>query len=163
VNARRPTFICDDNLGKLARLLRLGGYDTHFEPNIDNKSLIGVALDEGRIILTRDRELIENSLVREFLLITEDNWPEQLARVRDRYGIRFIRSKMLTRCLIDNTVTEKIPKNEVKDRVYPYTFENFDDFRICPACERTYWAGTHVMAMTRGLSDHGFEVFDDLK
>lgn len=158
--AEEPRFVCDDNLGKLARYLRVGGYDTLFDTAIDNNRLIQVSLDDKRYILTRDRRLIERRLVRYFLLIEDDRWQDQLRAVVNRFALRFSRARMFTRCLEDNTLTRRVAREDIRDRVWPYTYEHHDDFRECPLCKRVYWAGSHVTAMTDRLDDAGISITD---
>lgn len=153
-----PAFICDDHLGKLARSLRLGGFDTAYSRNITDNQLIALALNQNRHILTRDHQLIERQLVRNFLLIESDRWPVQLRQVFDRFGLSFRRDRMLTRCLEDNTPTESVRKDQVEKLVYPYTFQHHEDFRQCPSCRRVYWSGSHVTAMTDRLTTAGFTI-----
>jgi uncharacterized protein with PIN domain len=156
----QPRFVCDDNLGKLARYLRVGGHDTIFDSSIDNNRLIQVSLDEKRYILTRDRQLIERRLVRYYFYIEHDRWEHQLKAVVDRFRLVFSRSRMFTRCLEDNTPTREIAKERVKDRVWPYTYEQNDDFRECPECGRVFWSGSHVRAVLDRLGRAGIPIID---
>jgi uncharacterized protein with PIN domain len=143
----KSLFVCDDHLGKLARLLRLGGYDTFFDSVIDNSRLIQVSLDEKRWILTRDTRLIERRLVRRVFLIEHDRWQEQLKAVIDHFGLVFAADRLFTRCLEDNALIQPVAKEAIQRQVFPYTYEHFEQFYQCPACRRVYWAGTHTAAM----------------
>jgi len=154
-------FICDDNLGKLARYLRAGGFDTLFYKTIDNSRLIRLSLDEERYILTRDRKLTERRLVRYYFLIEDDYWPDQLRSVVERFGLIFRQSRLFSRCLEDNTPIIPVDKEAVRDLVYPFTFQNHTDFKRCPLCGRVYWSGTHVKAMLNRLRQAGIEVIED--
>lgn len=153
-----PAFICDDHLGKLARYLRLGGFDTAYSRDTSDNQLIAVALNENRYILTRDHWLIKRRLVRSYLLIESDSWPDQLRQVFDRFGLSFRRDRMLTRCLEDNTATEAARKDQIEKLVYPYTLKHHADFRQCPLCKRVYWSGSHVAAMIDRLAEQGFVI-----
>lgn len=155
-----PRFICDDNLGKLARYLRVGGYDTLFDPRIDNSRLIQVSLDDKRHILTRDRRLVERRLVRYYFLIGHDRWQEQLKAVMDHFGLAFSRARMFSRCLEDNALIEPVEKEAVRSLVFPYTYAHHADFRHCPQCRRVYWSGTHVDAMMSRLQRAGIAIDD---
>lgn len=156
----KPRFICDDNLGMLARYLRVGGFDTVFDKNIDNSRLIRISLDDRRFILTRDHRLIERRLVRYYFLVKENLWPDQLKAVLDHFGIKFKRSLMFSRCLEDNALIVPVEKEDIKNRVFPYTYEHHTDFRQCPACRRVYWSGTHIDAMIRRLKKAGIPIDD---
>jgi len=157
---KEPRFICDDNLGKLARYLRVGGYDTFFEKDIDNSRLIRISLDDRRFILTRDHRLIERRLVRYYFLIEQDLWPDQLKAVFGHFGIGYLRSGMFSRCLEDNALIVPADKEAVRDLIFPFTYEHHSDFRQCPACCRVYWSGTHTEAMVRRLEKAGIPIID---
>ena len=159
-NNPEPRFICDDNLGKLARYLRVGGFDTAFEKDIDNSRLIQLSLDDGRYILTRDRRLLERRLVRYYFLIEQDLWPDQLKDVLRNFEIQFKRSRMFSRCLEDNALIVSVDKESIRNLVFPYTYDHHSDFRQCPICRRVYWSGTHIEAMIRRLETAGIKIMD---
>jgi len=141
-------FAADDMVGRLARFLRMLGFDTFYHPHINDNQLIDKALKEKRIILTRDTRLIEKELVREYILIKSDNPKDQLFRVLDEFGLKPRKDAMLTRCLECNQILNDIAKEEIRDKVWPYVYDHHGDFRICPGCQRIYWRGDHVRAMT---------------
>lgn len=153
-----PKFVCDDHLGKLARYLRVGGFDTAFDREMTNSRLLQIALDEGRWILTRDRRLIERTLVRDLYFITHDRWPDQLQEVLSHFGMEFRKDRMFRRCLEDNGAIEPTPKETIVSRVFPFTYQHHDTFYVCPICKRVYWSGTHVEAMVRRLERFGIMV-----
>ncbi len=154
-----PRFVCDDHLGKLARYLRVGGFDTAFDPEMTDSRLIQVALDENRWILTRDHRLIERTLVRDLFFITHDHWPDQLRAVLTHFRLEFRKERMFSRCLEDNVKIEPTPKEVIASRVFPFTYQHHDTFYICPHCRRVYWSGTHVEAMIRRLERFGIMVY----
>ncbi len=143
----QPRFIADDMIGKLARFLRMLGYDTAYYKDISDTKLIEIALNENRIILTRDTQLVERVMVKEYILIRSDNAEFQLKQVLNLRGLVPDPSLFLTRCLNCNRPLEDISKVAVEGRVWPYVFKNHDRFKICPKCERIYWEGDHVGAM----------------
>jgi uncharacterized protein with PIN domain len=157
---KQPRFICDDNLGKLARYLRVGGFDTVFEKEIDNSRLIQISLDDKRYILTRDHRLIERRLVRYYFLIENDLWPDQVKAVINHFEIEFNRTQMFTRCLEDNALIILVEKEAIQHLVYPYTYEHHDDFRQCPQCQRVYWSGDHIKAIIDRLESAGISIKD---
>lgn len=156
----RPRFVCDDHMGKLARYLRVAGYDTVFDSAMDNNRLIQISLDEKRFVLTRDRRLVERRLVRYCLLLESDRWQDQIKVVAAHFGLVFSKSRMFTRCLEDNTPTVRVAKEDIRARVWPYTYEHHDEFRQCPVCQRVYWAGSHVSAMYARFEEAGIPVVD---
>lgn len=157
-HSSEPRFVCDDHLGKLARYLRVGGFDAAFDREMTDSRLLQIALDDRRWILTRDHRLIERTLVRDLFFIERDRWPDQLRAVLDRFGLVFRKERMFNRCLEDNGVIEPVPKETICSRVFPFTYEHHDDFFICPVCRRVYWSGTHVEAMIRRLERFGIMV-----
>lgn len=147
-------------MGKLARYLRATGYDTAFADDMDNNRLIRISLDEKRYILTRDRRLVERRLVRYCLLLDSDRWQIQIKTVADHFGLVFSKSRMFTRCLEDNTPTVRVAKEDIRERIWPYTYEHHDEFRQCPTCRRVYWAGSHVTAMYARFEEAGIPIVD---
>lgn len=153
-------FIADDMVGKLARFLRILGYDTVYEIDIDNNRLIDIALREDRIILTRDTELIQRTLVKNYLLLESDNPEEQLRSVIEHFGLKPSQSGFLSLCLECNRELDEIPRSAIKGRVWPYVYDHHDEFRICKSCRRIYWRGDHVHAMIARLRKWGIELTD---
>jgi hypothetical protein len=153
-------FVCDDNLGKLARYLRVCGFDTAFDINISDSEIIRLSLDEERIILTRDHKLVERTLVRNFFLIVDNRWPDQMKKVFQQYRLGIRKSSLFTRCPEDNNLIVDVEKEKIKNLVYPYTFLTHDIFKQCPFCRRVYWSGTHVSVMITRLRDYGFKIND---
>jgi uncharacterized protein with PIN domain len=144
-------FICDDNLGKLAKWLRTLGYDTLFYSAISDQELVKKALDEGRIVLTRDSHLIQMKAVEEHLLIRSDQPLEQLKQVVGHFKLKRDEQILFTRCLVCNTPLKKIEKEKIKERLYPYVYKTQDRFVYCPACDKIYWPATHVDHMKEKL------------
>jgi uncharacterized protein with PIN domain len=144
-------FFADSMLGKLALWMRIMGYDVAYEKAIEDSLLVKRALNERRIILTRDTLLILRKGVREnSLFIESDHVREQLRQVLSVYGIG--KEKFLTRCLRCNIQLEDIPGDSVEARVPPYVFETKTNFSTCPGCGRIYWAGTHRDHMIKEVS-----------
>lgn len=143
------TFIADAMLGKLARWLRILGYDVVYEPFISDDGLIARAIQEHRIILTMDRKLTERKSAKNFLLIRSPYYREQLKQVITSYYVDY-QSGIFTRC---NTLLDRIDKEQIKDKVPPYVYSTHDEFDICPQCNRLYWSGTHRVKMLKTLEE----------
>lgn len=146
------TFIADAMLGRLARWLRILGYDVVYEPFISDDDLIARAVQERRIILTMDRKLTERASAKNSLLIRSPYYKEQLKQVITSYNIDDTPG-IFTRCLLCNTLLNQIDKEEVKDKVPPYVYSTQDTFDICPQCSRLYWSGTHRAKMLETLDE----------
>ena len=139
----RPSFIVDAMLGRLAKSLRTLGYDTSSRPDIDDEALTRAALREGRVLLTRDREVAATSLPVRVVLITSDHLAEQLVQTVRELDLT-PGPELFTRCLICNVPVEDVPRPAVEGLVPTYVFETQERFARCPSCERVYWAATHV-------------------
>jgi hypothetical protein len=146
-------FICDDNLGKLAKWLRTLGYDTLFSQTISDKELISQALKEDRIILTRDTKLVQLKSVTKYLLIESDKPLEQLKQVKEKFDLKIDGQYLFSRCLVCNIPLEKIEKESIKEKIPPYVYKTQDNFVYCSRCDKIYWAGTHVQKMTQRLKE----------
>lgn len=150
-------FICDDNLGRLAKWLRTLGYDTlFFDPIVDGE-LVSRALKENRVVLSRDTHLsrFKLKLGERLLLIKSDKHLEQLKQVIEHFKLKTDKNLLFSRCLICNQVLEKVEKEIIKDRLYPHVYRTQDNFVHCPKCDRIFWSATHVEKMTKTLSQSG--------
>lgn len=143
---RKTAFILDVHLGKLARLFRMLGFDTLYRNDYDDPEIIRVALKKRRIILTRDRGLLKNSLVTHGYWIRAQEPMEQAREVLERFDL-FSQIRPFKRCLACNGEIKKVPKEKVLDRLPPKTKTSYDDFRICSGCGKIYWQGSHYRAM----------------
>lgn len=147
-------FIADSNVGKLARWLRIMGYNTLFIRDIDDSSLVDIALTEGRIILTKDTQIMTRRAISngrlQAVLCQEDDPKEQLRHVVRTLHLDY-RSSLFSCCLECNETLVPRSKEEVKDLVPPYVFHTQTQYMQCPACHRVYWRGTHWERMHHEL------------
>lgn len=143
-------FIADAMLGKLARWLRIIGYNVVYESSVSDDDLIARAIHEHRIILTMDRKLTERESAKHSLLIRSPYYKEQLRQVITHYNIDY-RSGIFTRCLLCNRLLDSVEKEKIKDRVPPYVYSTQDEFDVCRQCGRVYWSGTHRIKMLEML------------
>ena len=143
-------FLVDAMLGRLAKWLRLMGYDTLYEAAADDHDLVRLARAEGRILLTRDRELAKRRGLTS-LLIESDRFDEQLAQLlRDP---QLNGQASAPRCARCNTLLEALDRKEAKGRVPSYVFSRYEKFTLCPQCDRVYWQGTHWQRMRQRIED----------
>ncbi len=150
-------FIADYNVGKLARWLRLMGFDTVFFDSGEDFRMVAQALAEDRIILTRDHEIARRRLVAQgrlkvIVLDTEDP-VHQMRQVVNTLDLS-CQSRPFTRCLEDNHPLVEVSQEEVKDLVPPYVYLTQNQYVRCPACGRIYWKGTHWEAMLRRVNEY---------
>lgn len=137
-------FIVDEMLGRLAKWLRMLGYDTTYNTPTTDSSLVNQAFREQRVILTRDTRLVERKYVPRYILIKSDKYIEQLRQVIVELNLVPDKNLFFSRCLLCNAEIESIPKNIIKEKVPPYVYETQTNFLHCPKCDKIYWAGTHV-------------------
>jgi uncharacterized protein with PIN domain len=135
-------------LGRLAKWLRILGYDTAYVNDATDHELARQARAEGRVLLTRDRGLAARRGL-ETLLIRSQRLGEQVQQVREALGSPS--EPLLSRCPVCNVVLEEISAQEAADRVPRYVHEAHADFRHCSGCGRVYWPGSHVEAMGERL------------
>lgn len=135
-------FILTKELGRLARWLRILGYDTIYYDKDDKSRLIIISLRDRRVILTRDSKMSRFTGVRMFR-ITEDDVKKQLTQVVKELNLDIEEDKTFLRCVDCNEPLVDIKKNKVKDRVPPYVFKTQKEFKMCPACNKIFWKGTH--------------------
>jgi len=147
-------FIVDNNVGKLAKWLRLMGYDTVFFNGSNDSHMIATALAEDRVILTRDTQIMKRRVVTngqlKAILIKSDESEQQMQQVIATLNLD-CQYGPFTICLECNQPLLERSKQQVKDLVPPYVFQTQSQFMECPACHRIYWRGTHWQAMTKKL------------
>ncbi|QOP41494.1 Mut7-C RNAse domain-containing protein [Sulfurimonas marina] len=137
-------FIADCHLGKLAKYLRMMGFDTLFFNSIDDDELIALSAQEERIILTRDKLLHENKTSNTFYLHSI-NHLEQLRELNRAFLIKNKREK--PRCILCNVTLKEINKKEILDQLPKKVVKYFDFFEVCSKCGRVYWHGSHFKRM----------------
>lgn len=148
-------FVCDDNLGKLAKFLRILGYDTLFESKTDDRELIRQSLEEKRLILTRDTKLARFKTAGNQVLIENDNPIEQLRQVIQHLKLKPKKENIFSRCLLCNNILEIIEKRDIKEKLPPYVFKTQEHFVICKNCDKIFWKGTHIQKIEEKLGKIG--------
>ena len=138
-----PKFIVDFMLGRLARWLRIFGYDAEYYSGVSRTGLLYQSLKEKRILLTRDH-VLSRKRAWQFLLIKSNFFLDQLKQIKDETGIEFDSNRLFSRCTFCNVVVETIDKQKIKGKVPEYVYATHDEFSHCRKCKRIYWAGTHL-------------------
>ncbi|UCE67731.1 MAG: Mut7-C RNAse domain-containing protein [Candidatus Zixiibacteriota bacterium] len=144
-------FICDDNLGKLASYLRILGFDTHFEENIDDDSLLKTASAEKRTLLTRDRKLATRIHPYGILIIEDDDPLRQLNFAATELNLKIDPSNLFNRCSKCNEICRIVNKDEISDEVFPFILKTQAVIKQCPSCRRYYWKGSHYKNILKKL------------
>lgn len=133
-----PNFAAEKTLGKLAKWLRILGFDTIYDPDIKNPA------ESGRILLTRTKRIKYEYTTDKLIFIKSDKPFKQLKEVIKALGIVNEDIKMFTRCIRCNTKIRMINKNSIRSVVPDYVWENQDSFKTCIKCKRIYWQGSHT-------------------
>jgi len=141
-------FILDVHLGKLAKLLRLLGFDTYLDPGFDDGEIVRFSKSDKRIILTRDKALLIRKDVREGYRIISQEPGEQLKEVLGRFELKN-HIKPFTRCTECNGLLAEVQKEEIVHRLFPRTIEYYSCFKKCTVCDRIYWEGSHYERMRK--------------
>ena len=137
-------------LGRLAKWLRLLGYDTKYVSGVADKELLELAESEGRILLTRDTSLIRRKRCRNYVFIKSDHWREQLRQVYIQAGLNC--DSMLTICAVCNMPLRTVDKDSVQSRVPAYVYRTQENFSACGNCSRIFWPATHITGILNELS-----------
>ena len=139
---RDPRFVLDVHLGKLARRLRLLGFDAVWDREADDEGLVALSLSETRILLTRDRGLLKRRELTHAAAVRATDPRRQLREVVERFDL--VRSAApFTRCLACNGLLATTRKEDVLDRIPAETRLHYDTFLACASCRRVFWWGPH--------------------
>jgi uncharacterized protein with PIN domain len=154
-------LLADAMLGALARWLRVLDLDTAYDPELDDPELVEKALEERRVLLTRDRKLVERKALRgRHLLIESEVVDRQVRQVLSHLDWQPPQERLFRRCLRCNEALERMAPEEARRFVAPYIARTQERFRRCPSCERIYWASSHVRRMRKRLARMGVGVGD---
>lgn len=144
-------FVLDVHLGQLATYLRLLGFDTLYRNDYEDEQLAAISAAERRVLLTRDRRLLMRSQVVFGYCLHHRDPERQLRNVLHRYRLydTFTPGR---RCLRCNSILLPVTKEHVLHRLEPKTRKYFDEFHLCPQCDRVYWKGSHYQRMQRFIT-----------
>jgi uncharacterized protein with PIN domain len=146
ISEEQPKFVADQMLGRLAKWLRLLGFDTEYFNDIDDARLIRIAREEQRILLTRDTQLCKTRPVArgeiKAILISDDHLKEQLPRLLSNLDLRKSEgtSQICPKC---NAPTRKVSPQNARGMVPSYIQKTHKDFTFCPNCRNFFWKGSH--------------------
>lgn len=143
-NTSGVKFIADVMLGRLAKRLRLLGFDVLYRHDQDDNEIAMTSLAEQRVILTRDRAFAARPVAAHHLVIESDQVADQVKQVLARYPVD---SPSFSRCSVCNAMLIPLSDGDVVGRAPPYVLATHDSFLGCPTCGRIYWAGTHLERM----------------
>jgi hypothetical protein len=144
-----PMFLVDRTAGRLARWLRVLGFDVDYADTCEVSAIARWGRRTGRTVLTRNRELAER-MGASSILIMDEHLTGQLRQVVEQVGVDAC--KPFTRCNICNARLKPVPRDSISGRVPDYVYSNHERFSTCPVCGRYYWHGTHWESMNRKVN-----------
>lgn len=145
---RSPRFVADGHLGRLARYLRLLGFDTLYRNDYQDAELACIAHEQRRILLTRDRNLLKRKIVIRGCFIRESDPLQQLIALFKRLDL-YRAARPYHRCVNCNGRLKSVDKAAIAHRLPPKTRRYFERFKMCERCERLFWQGSHYPRMSR--------------
>jgi uncharacterized protein with PIN domain len=153
---RAPKFICDVHLGKLARLLRLIGFDTLYRNDYSDEQIVAIAVSQKRCILTRDRGILKRKAVTHGYCLRSTEPQQQAGEVCERFDLQSSK-KPFSRCIECNGTVSRAPRESVLAVLPEKTRECFHDFYKCASCGKVYWQGSHFENLKKTVDEliHG--------
>jgi uncharacterized protein with PIN domain len=143
---RPPRFIMDVNLGKLAKHLRLLGFDSLYRNDYRDAEVVKIAVNEQRVVLTRDRRLLYVKHISHGYWVRAVDVKNQVDEVLRRFDL-YGSIHPFARCLVCNGMLAPVAKADILDRLEPKTKLYYDVFHRCTDCQRIYWEGSHMEDM----------------
>jgi len=143
-------FVLDVHLGRLARNLRLLGFDVAYDPNAEDRQLLCTMKSEDRALLTRDRRLLMHAVVRTGYCPRSQNADEQTVEVIRRFDLLGSLAPF-TRCVRCNAPLQMVSKTEIIERLEPLTKIYYEQFRRCTGCSQIYWPGSHFSKLQKRI------------
>ncbi len=155
MNTTNPIlFVADSMLGKLARYLRIMGYDTFYQSSYSGRRLPELVM-EGRTLLTRNHAIVRS--YSNAIFIDSDLVKDQLKAVDSTVRLTGDQRSWFSRCLICNSPLSKAKGEVAREHVPDFVFLNYHGRILsCPSCKRFYWPGTHRERTLERLKDWGF-------
>ena len=138
-----PRYLTDASLAKLAKWLRLLGYDTIVFPREAGRDLLRLADAEKRIVLTKRHDMLERQFSGELYFVAGKDIGSQLKEIIAKFSLRIEKQKIFRICLTCNEKLFSVTKEDMWNLVPPYVFANCSEYNKCPHCRSIYWAGTH--------------------
>jgi uncharacterized protein with PIN domain len=139
---REPRFVLDVHLGRLATLIRLLGFDADYASTYDDAELTRRSIEDGRILLTRDRGLLKRAAITRGYCVRSTDSRQQIVEILSRFDL-LGSIRPFTRCMACNGVLRRTPKDEVIASLPADIAERHDVFTVCDRCGRVYWHGSH--------------------
>ena len=144
---REPKFIVDVHLGRLAKNLRMLGFDTLYKNNTKDNELIDISQKERRTIITKNREILKRNNVTHGYWIRSKTPEDTVIEIIKRFDLKN-QIRELTRCLECNLLLKKTEKEKIADKIPAKVELRHNEFFICVDCNKIYWKGSHYNKMS---------------
>lgn len=145
-------FILDAHLGKLAKYLRMLGFDTLYSNHFKDNEIISLAETSHHIILTRDKSLLTSSKIKRGCYVRAIHPHEQLKEIVRRFDLTK-QFKSFTRCMTCNAPLSKVDKNSILSKIPTEVASVFNDFYYCRTCDKVFWKGSHFRRMEQYIRE----------
>lgn len=138
-------FIVDAMFGRLARWLRISGYDTIYDTELKDGRMVMLAKKQGRVLITRDRDVYSRALKEGVIatFVSSLDFLEQLYQLESEYGLEFKSQPESARCPACNSELKVVNKKDIKTKLPENVENSYEDFWMCSVCGRVYWHGGH--------------------
>ncbi|MGH8671468.1 MAG: Mut7-C RNAse domain-containing protein [Burkholderiales bacterium] len=147
---RHTRFIVDAHLGRLAKYLRMLGFDTLYCGVHTDDQIARIAAEERRIVLTRDRELLKHRVITHGCFVRATSPAEQLGEILSKLDL-YRAVTPFSRCLRCNATLVRLPEDAARERVPQKSARYYREFWICTECDQVYWQGSHWQRMQRTI------------
>jgi uncharacterized protein len=144
-------FVCDSTVGKLARFLRMAGFDTAYVKEENLARVLAISKEENRLMVSRNSKYLKLQLASNFYHLTADEPVDQFRKLVTDLQMQLDEKRFLTRCLQCNEPLEKIAMEKVSERLYDFVARTQTEIFVCPRCDKLYWHATHTRAMITRL------------
>ncbi len=157
---RNVAFIADVHLGKLTRILRILGFDIHYDPILEDAELAEISGETGKVLLTRDRRLLMRKIIDKGYYVRSPNPYEQTVEILQRFQLKNQVSPF-SRCPECNGRINPVQKADVDEVLPPMTRKLYFSFRICENCRKVYWEGAHTKKLNGMINRIMMELEND--
>ena len=142
-------------LGRLAKWLRILGFDTLYADKRLNEGLLLKSLKESRVLVTRSTS-VSKKRAWKLVFVKSDKFTEQVKQLAGELKLNLREECFFTRCTFCNIPLVPVEKKEsVKALVPEYVFQSQHKFSRCPSCGKVYWAGSHYELLLKTLKEAG--------
>jgi len=145
---RTVKFVLDCHLGKLAKYLRMTGFDSLYQKNYQDQEIAQISKQQKRILLTRDRDLLKRRIIDHAHYVHHTQPQKQFLEIIRHFDLRK-QLKPFTRCIHCNGELIEVDKSRIEAQLEPRTRQYYQDFKQCQKCQQIYWQGSHYENMQK--------------